>query len=69
MHTQLFPLVVISSDFLFLVPISDKVSGAVEPRDLAAEGLYVGRRPLVQSEDRNKMENRLLQEHDGAVSH
>lgn len=48
--------------------IGDKVSGEAEPRDLASEGLYVGRRPMVLAKDRNKMENRLLQEPDGAVS-
>jgi len=36
-------------------------------RDLADEGYYVGRRPLISSKDKNKMENRLLKEPDGRV--
>ena len=38
-----------------------------EARDLADEGLYVGRKPLVMAKERCKMENRLIKEPDGQV--
>lgn len=38
-----------------------------EARDLAEEGLYVGRKPLVLARERYKMEHRLLREPDGKV--
>lgn len=53
---------------LLSVPLNEKVSEENEARDIAEEGLYVGRRPLVMAEERNKMENRLLQEPDRLVS-
>lgn len=49
------------------VPITDKVSEAAEVRDVASEGLYVGRQPLITVKERNKMENRLISEPDGSV--
>lgn len=51
----------------FTVPISEKMDIDCEARDIADEGLYVGRKPLVMAKDRYKMENRLLKEPDGEV--
>ena len=52
---------------LLLVPISEKMDIDCEARDLADEGLYVGRKPLVMAKERCKMENRLIKEPDGQV--
>lgn len=53
---------------VYAVPMSEKVDADCEARDLAEEGLYVGRKPLVLARERYKMENRLLREADGQVT-
>jgi len=47
--------------------VSDKINEESEARDLAEEGLYVGRKPMVMAQERFKMENRLLNEPDQQV--
>ena len=51
------------------MPTNEKVDVDCEARDLAEEGLYVGRKPLVLARERYKMEHRLLHEPDGLVRH
>ena len=65
-HTH-FSLTVFFFITLLLVPISEKMDIDCEARDLADEGLYVGRKPLVMAKERCKMENRLIKEPDGQV--
>lgn len=47
-------------NFLYLVPLDDKVPEGVEPRFWEEEGFYVGKPPQVSSANLNIMENRIM---------
>lgn len=47
-------------NFLFLVPVDDKVPEGAEPRFWEEEGFYVGKPPQVSNANLNIMENRIM---------
>lgn len=52
--------VIVSKYSSILVPISKKLPEGKEPRNLADEGFFVGKKPFISRTNINRMENRFV---------